>query len=510
MLLLLASGAAPADEASTPHFAILEFRVLGNTALPTIDVERAVYPFLGEDKSFQDVEAARGALEAAYRAGDFGTVFVDIPEQDVNDGVVRLRVTEGRLRVARIEGARYFSERQVRSATPAAAAGEVPKLGELQREIAAVNAETTDRAVLPVLKAGPYPGTVDLTLKVQDHLPLHASVELNNEYSVDTSHLRASIGLSYGNLFGELDSVSLQYQATPAEPSQVGVLAASYTSRAFDGGVRASLTYIHSSSSVSTVGTLGVLGKGDIWSGRLTIPVEYSAATTQAVFVGVDYKHFRDAIAVDPTTELLTPISYANFTVGYNGDWRGGARQWSLTGSANLGIRGLVNDPAEFEGKRYLARPNYFYVRADGSVLQSLPLGLALKLRLAGQYAADPIISNENFVISGFDGVRGYLEAEELGDAGWKATAQLNLPTWQAGTAFGVRGLVFFDAGRTHVLDPLDAQPAYSILRSYGAGLAIAGNHGLAGDLTWARPLTDGATTRAGEARWLFVMRGAF
>jgi hemolysin activation/secretion protein len=509
-LLLIASVAAGAEGGAAPHFAILEFRVLGNTVLPNIDVERAVYEFLGEDKSFADIESARAALEAAYHAHDYGTVFVDIPEQQVNDGIVRLHVTEGRLRVARLEGARYFSERQVRAEIPEAAPGKVPRLGELQKELAAVNTQTADRTVVPILKAGPYPGTVDLALKVDDHLPLHLTVELNNQYSVDTDHLRGSVGLSYGNLFGQLDSIALQYQTTPTDLSQVGVFAGSYTSRPFGGGIRAAVTYIHSSSSVSTVGTLGVLGKGDIWSGRITIPVEFSTASTQSAFVGVDYKHFRDDIEVDANSSLLTPISYLNFTAGFNGDWRAEARQWSLGSSVNLGVRSLVNDADQFEEKRYLARPNYFYVRGDGSVVQALPAGFAFKLRLAGQFAADPIISNENFVITGADGVRGYLEAEELGDAGLKGTAQLDSPAWHPGSFLAVKGLVFYDAGRTHVLDPLDSQPAYVILSSYGAGFELTGRSSFTGDLTWARPLADGATTRRGESSLLFLVRGTF
>jgi hemolysin activation/secretion protein len=504
------ASATAVEAAASPRFPILEFRVLGNSVLPTIDVERAVYPFLGEDKSFADVESARGALEAAYRARDFGTVFVDIPEQAVDDGVVRLRVTEGRLRVARIGGARYYSERRIRETLPSATPGAVPHIAELQKELAAVNSAAPDRAVVPVLKAGPVPGTVDLALNVDDHLPVHGSVEVNNEYTTETDHLRAAVALSAGNVFTELDSLSLNYQATPRHPGQVGVLAASYTTAPSADGLRGSLSYIHSSSSVATVAALGVLGKGEIVSGRLSLPLAVAAGSSQAAFVGADYKHFRDTIAVDSSTSLVTPISYVNFTAGYTGDWRGAARQWSFATSANLGIRGIVNDPVEFEGKRYLARPNYFYLRADGALAQALPAGFVLRARVAGQYAADPIISNENFVIAGADGVRGYLEAEELGDAGIKASLQLNSPPWMVWRAFAVRGLAFFDTGRTHVLDPLDSQPGSVLLRSYGAGLELAGSQALSGNLTWARPLANAATTRAGESRWLFAIRSGF
>ena len=117
-----AAAEGSADAAPAAQFDVMEFRVLGNTVLPPADIERAVYPFLGPGKSIDDVQAARAALEQAYRSAGRGTVYVDVPEQDVEGGIVRLKVTEGQLRQVRVQGAQYFSGRQIRNALPAAAA----------------------------------------------------------------------------------------------------------------------------------------------------------------------------------------------------------------------------------------------------------------------------------------------------------------------------------------------------------------------------------------------------
>src|SRR5262245_55890187 len=138
----------------------MEIRVLGNSKLPPLAVETAVYPHTGPGKNIEDIESARQALESAYRVAGYSTVFVDIPEQSVDDGVVRLRVTESKLERVRIEGARYFSARRIRAALPQATAGEVPNIPQLQRDLAQLNTETGDRTVTPVLAAGPRPGTV--------------------------------------------------------------------------------------------------------------------------------------------------------------------------------------------------------------------------------------------------------------------------------------------------------------------------------------------------------------
>lgn len=210
----------PDQSKAEQHFDVTEYRVIGNSVLGNRDIERVLYPLLGPNKTLTDVEGARSALETYYHDHGYGTVFVDIPPQKVEGGLVRLRVTEGRVEKEQISGAHYFPERDVIAALPAAAPGQVLQLSKLQDELQTVNAATPDRSVVPVLKAGSAPGTVDLALQVHDTLPLHGSLEFNNQASLDTRSLRAVTSLSYGDMFGRLDSLSLQYQTTPSSSTK--------------------------------------------------------------------------------------------------------------------------------------------------------------------------------------------------------------------------------------------------------------------------------------------------
>ncbi len=92
----------PPGDARVLKFDVFEYRVEGNTVLSAEAIERAVYPMLGEGRTADDVEAARAALEKAYRDAGYGTVSVDTPEQSVASGVINLQVVQGtvsRLRV---------------------------------------------------------------------------------------------------------------------------------------------------------------------------------------------------------------------------------------------------------------------------------------------------------------------------------------------------------------------------------------------------------------------------
>ena len=102
---LLCASAGPAVTAQTApqtvappaRFMINAIDVAGAKLLPTGRIEEIVYPFLGPDKSSDDVEAARKALQAAYASQGYESVQVDIPSQAASSfaqGIVQLTVTE--------------------------------------------------------------------------------------------------------------------------------------------------------------------------------------------------------------------------------------------------------------------------------------------------------------------------------------------------------------------------------------------------------------------------------
>ena len=92
------------------------------------------------------------------------------------------------------------------------------------------------------------PGTVDLALNVDDHLPLHGSLELNNQNTPETKPLRAIAALRYSNLFAQFDSVSVQYQVAPQNTGEVNVVAANYAWRPLESDLRPSVSFVNSNS----------------------------------------------------------------------------------------------------------------------------------------------------------------------------------------------------------------------------------------------------------------------
>lgn len=514
--------APPAQAGAT--FDIWQFLVLGNRVLPQTAVEEAVYPFLGADRSIATVQQAAAALQKAYRHAGYGTVFVYVPEQQVSEGVVRLQVTEGRLEWVNVHGARYFSDRRIRAALPALTTGQTPLLTALQKQLTTLNSQTPDRLVTPVLKAGSEPGTVDVDLDVKDKLPLHASVSYDDRHTADTTPNRLTATLAYNNLWQRLDSISLIYQTAPADRKNATVESASYVAHIPGATGLAAFSYTHTSSNVLALGTLGVLGSGNIYGLHWLRPLFSTDTLAQSLDAGADYKSVRTEVFPDipASTEatnpgsnapVTAPVHYLNWSATYAATWRLPTRTYTFSLGANFGVQDLVNKAQEFDVARYDASPDYLYLRFSGGTVQRLPAGFALLGRVSGQWADSPLVNNEQFSLGGMDTVRGYLEAETLGDTGAAGTIELHSPDVGHHLEPALSNLYFLgfvDAGITTLLDPLPGQDYHASLWSTGVGLQLAGPAGLLGTLDYAIPEENGLRTRKHHPRVDFSLRFGF
>ena len=499
--------AASPDET---HFDIWEIQVEGAALIDDERIERIVYPHLGPGKSFADVEAARDDLESAFRAAGFGTVAVTIPEQDVAEGVVRLAVIQGSVERLTVSGSRYFSLGRIRSRVPGLSPGRVPNLPEVQQQLADLNRASPDRSVTPVLQPGRRPGGVEVELKVKDELPVHGSVELNDQYSRDTSRTRLNVAMRYDNLWQREHSIGIAYQLSPEDPSEVKVLSGTYMFHPTASDALLALYAVKSDSDVLTLssgsGGVGVLGKGVITGARWINPLPGSRSVFHNLTLGLDYKDFEDTVSPAGTDGFKTPISYAKFVAGYGGALNFDRTRVGYNLEANFGVRAFGNTEKEFESKRFQAKPNFLYLRASSSIERTWLADSRILLALSAQLASDPIISNEQFSLGGADTVRGYVETQLLADDAIVGSLTLRSPSLHRYTRqewlSNLRLFVFGDVAQARILEPLPDQAENVTLGSVGLGLEFASPLGFESRVVWARPLIRNGDIRPGESRF--------
>lgn len=515
-----AAEAAPAA-AEPARFDVLEYRIEGNTRLPRIAVERAVLAHLGRARTLADVERARESLEQAYHGAGYLTVIVAIPPQRVDAGIVRLQVTEAPIERLRVVGARHFLPSQVRAGAPEVAEGQVPNFQDFQAQLVALNRHP-DRRVTPVLRPGRTPGTVEVDLRVQDELPLHGSLSLDDRHSRDTSRTRLAASLRWDNLWARQHGLGLTLQTAPQRPRESRVLSLNYTWPLASGNVLA-LYAVHTDSDVTALGELQVLGRGRIFGLRYIRPLAGRAGGFHSLSAGLDYKDFDQSVALEGAGGFASPIEYLPLTLGWDATWPGEGRSSRAGVAAHFHPGGLVGDPQQFADKRFRGRPSYFYLRGHAAHERGDAAGAGLGLRLRWQLADQALIANEQFVIGGADSVRGYYESAAVGDRGLAASVEARSANLlrraapadaadaaAAPAAWRLHARAFVDAGSVEVIDPITATDQFT-LASVGLGLSLHGlasapGRGLDATLYWAYPLRAVGATARGDHRLHFSL----
>ena len=471
----------PEDQASTPkqpeqHFYIQQYRVHGGGhLLPRVEVEAAVYPFLGPYRTTADVEQARAALEKAYRDKGYQTVTVEIPQQQGQGGVIVLNVMQGEVGRLRVHGSRYFSIEQIKREAPSLQEGQSPNWSQVSHDLLVLN-ELPDRQVTPSLHAGEIPGTVDVDLNVKDTPPIHGSLEINNRYSADTTPLRLNGSVSYDNLWQLEHSIGFSFQVAPENPQEVKVFSGYYLARIPDvSWLTLMLQGTDQNSNVNTLGGIGVAGKGQVLGGRAIISLPQQKDFYHSLSLGLDYKHFTQGInTAGVVTD--TPITYYPLSAAYSGTWVGKGYETDLNGSVNLALRSTGSDETDFELNRHGASGDFMHFRGDLSHTRDLPEGFQFFVKGQGQAADQPLVNSEQFSGGGLGTVRGLLESEVLGDNALLGTVELRTPSlsnFLGKTVDEWRFYVFSDGGILTYLDPLPEQPYQYNLASLGAGTRI-------------------------------------
>lgn len=498
-------SAASTDKSAEQSFNIFEYQVDGNTVLPFSAIEKAVYPFLGEQKTVEDVEKARAALEKAFHSAGYLTVFVNTPEQEVTGGLVKLEVQEGKVERLKVVGAKYYSLGRIKTKVAEFQEGNVPYFPKVQKQIASVNINA-DRKVAPVLRPGKTPGKVEVELKVDDQLPFHGGIELNNRYSPNTTKTRLNGSMRYDNLWQRDHSVSLSFQVTPEDTTETKVLSATYVIPD-DGDYWAGYAVI-SKSDVSAVGDVNVIGDGNIFGLRYIHPLPAAMDDYyHNLTVGVDYKDFKENTTVQGADSFATPISYMPFLLGYNGTYNTPLTTTKVDLNFTFSVRGLLNDEQEFADKRFLARPNFSYLRYNLDHTYRFYKQWELLASIGGQVTGDSIISNEQFAIGGLNTVRGYLESNALGDMGVNSSLELRTPPLQKyfpDAVQSIYALAFYDYGFAKVRDALPRQIDRFHLASTGFGFYVKGRNGVFAELDYAYVMRSALPLQDGYDRLLF------
>lgn len=539
-----AVAAQSAESRSAPrqapdHFPIAAFDISGVTKLSAAEIERIVYAHAGPDRTPQDVEAARKAIQDAYAAKGYEAVVVEVPGQPpelFRQGIVQIQVSEAPIGQVRVVDAKHHSAAVVRRQVPSLVEGQPVDLKALQADVSAAN-RFPDRTITPSFKAGTEPGTVDIELKVKDELPFHAALELNNDHGPSTRPLRLSYTLRYTDLWKAGHSISASYIVAPQDKRESEVFSGSYTAPLIGTPWTLMAYGYKSNSNVAALGGTNVLGDGYQVGLRAIyrLPAE---KTFQSISFGPDFKDFQQDIFVGGVAAGSAPIRYIPLVAEYSLAGGDDKNSYDLTLGVTAGVRafkrvrcfdrqlnqsapridcinGLPNHEFvdQFRDREANSNENFVHFNASANYSLVLPEDFVAAFRLTGQFADSHLVTNEQFSVGGLTSVRGYLQSEAVGDDGIGTSFELRSPSIAPLLGKYVDELRFYgfvDSGYVHVRSPLLDQQSEFGLISVGGGARIGLFKYLTGEIAVGVPLRDGPASKRGDPRATFVARGEF
>jgi hemolysin activation/secretion protein len=534
---------------------------------------------------FTKVRGGLGVVQLLYRDLGFATVSVTLPQQKLTNGIVRVKVVEGKLARIKVEDNRWFSTENVLRALPSLDTNILLNTKWFQPELDRAN-QNQDRQIYPVVSPGLDPGTSDLTLDVKDRLPLHGHMEINDKSTPGTPLLRLDTAVQYNNLWQLEHQIGFDYNFSPQEMKNDNSVSDFYNQpmiASCSAFYRLPLGYAHglrndydvlpvdfgydevshrfnlppatgnpdlivfaSGSAADTPVTSGpttqvfsnVLNEVNSHfeqrnptynydtGTKLTLPIREFAGVKSSLQLGLDYKYFQSQIYSTNVTSfdyytidgfgnrVLTrsevirlpansqqqlyylPLSLAwvasrpdplgAFSFSYNQNFF-----FAPLGSAKTNFQSVAQSPN--------AGGNYTTINAGLIRIQNLPGNWSAVLNANGQWASEPLISNEQFALGGTSGVRGYEEGEEYGDTGWRTQFDLRappvnvgyFPTAQGDVPANLRVSWFMDYGQATLFDRPTVIPGQFSQWGTGVGFLLTASEHFTARLTVAWALLD-------------------
>ncbi|MFI5342521.1 MAG: ShlB/FhaC/HecB family hemolysin secretion/activation protein, partial [Candidatus Methylomirabilales bacterium] len=204
-----APSGAPPKEAEGPKVLVTQFRVTGNTVIPSAKLEALVRSEEGKELSLAQLREVAARITDYYADKGFILARAYLPPQDVREGVLEIAVLEGTIGRIEVTGNERYNSATITRALTRVENAKVVNEGLLETAINDLN-DYPGLNVRASLKPGESRGTTDVVLTAQERVPVNFGVDVDNYGSRFTGFWRYGVELGYGNIAGLGDKLSFR------------------------------------------------------------------------------------------------------------------------------------------------------------------------------------------------------------------------------------------------------------------------------------------------------------
>ncbi|WP_443750100.1 ShlB/FhaC/HecB family hemolysin secretion/activation protein [Asticcacaulis solisilvae] len=379
------------------------------------DIAARLQPFLGRPLSRKLIAEIEAAIARDYRQLNYPFVSLSTPEQEIDGGVLQVRVIEFRAADVSVSGATGHEAEAVRAGV-GIQSGDAINARELTYDLDALN-RYPFRAVQAAFTPGAALGDTRLTLAVRDQKPWQAYAGYGNDGSPSTSFDRHFVGGAIGGLLG-FDSL-LSVQATESRDALQGKDDPHYGSVAFNYTLPIGLRGLIEASA-DTVTTWSQSAPFSVRLKATEATLGYRHALTKLygdhgltdVRIGIEARHQTGSTFFSGTNVYDVSVDVYQLYAGLHhaaGD-AAGAATWDFAVHMSPGGISGGNSAEQFRLYSQGRMPGATYSYLTGSFDRTTPLGdtMSLKTQVFGQFSPVALPRTEQAGLGGGYLVRGY------------------------------------------------------------------------------------------------------
>lgn len=462
------------DMTDVSRFMVRTINISGNNEITTAELQAQVADLVGAERSLAELNGTAARLTAYYRERGYAVARAYLPEQEIRNGEVAIKIIEGHIATYKLDNKSRLSDQRINDYLNRVKPGSSIRTTEIDRTLRLLNDLPGVGGVRATLQPGASVGTSDLAVGIKQGDLLSGNVSLDNygNRAAGAYLLRGELNINSPLKIGDQITVkalvSDQHLASGQVSYQAPIgndglrLGGTYASTRYDLGKEFSILKLHgSASSIAAFATYPfILGQNTNLTGM----------------VNGERKSLTDHFDVTATTHEKQ-ISELSF--GLSGNHKdallgGGNNNASL--SLALGKLSIDTPSVLLIDNDSGARTNGNFARLNFSAgrLQRITDNNQLSISLSGQRASKNLDSSEKFSLGGAMGVRAYPQGEGIGDHGYLATLELRQKLLES-----VQGTLFFDIGSVSINHTPYATTASNTQTLSGAGFGV--NTDLAG-----------------------------
>ncbi len=502
---------------SAAAFVLKAVKISGATLFGPERFRPAYKDYLGSSVTFADLERIAAAVKTLYKQQGYLSVDAYLPEQDILDGQVEIRVVEARVGEVRVEGNRWFSAALLKRFIHAPPGGLVNFL-LLQKDLLRLN-RNPDLEASAVIVPGSRPQTTDIVLKVKERLPYHAGIGVDNLGTLTVGKYRTSASLRSSNLSGLNDA--FYYNELLTADSRGRFI--SYTCPVNSYGTSAGLDVtLYRMLLGREYRDQQIRGSTHIYTPHLTAELFLSERLQAYADIGMDIKSVKKWTAGLTTTNDQLRIPFAALDLTMLDRLLGGG-QTSLAPRISFSVEHFLGASSREHPSASRSGTGGFFARYEQSLdrIQRGPWESYVLLRSLVQLASRTLPSSEQLQIGGYRTVRGYPEGEYLADQGGVISAEWIFPSYFIPKSFvlaqadqplrsQLQPVVFLDLGGGKLKRVNSGEDANRFLMGAGAGLRYQFNRNFYLRLDWAKHLTEAPTQGQGPSNFYLTSQLEF